>query len=149
MMQPLTSTHIAAIAALDDVCFQEGPFCEEVLTPMFALDGFFAYGQFEEGELIACVLGHSVLDEAELWSIAVHPDYRKKGLGKNGMQLFFDVSRAKGAKEAFWEVRLSNTYAQALYTKLGAECFGRRKNFYELSQPLGAREDALLYRYAL
>ncbi|MDE0724210.1 MAG: GNAT family N-acetyltransferase [Alphaproteobacteria bacterium] len=145
MIQTLAPSHTSDIAALDALCFPEGPFSESIVKPMFSLEGFIALGQYENGKLICCLLGHTVLDEAELWSIATCPDYRGKGLARNIFKTFEDQIKKSDVKRLFWEVRRSNDGAQKFYEKLGAQQFGERKGFYT-SEDSTPAEDALLYR---
>ncbi len=146
MIQVLTKEHIVDIADLDQLCFPVGSFPEDVIAPMFNMDGFVALGQYEGKQLICCLLGHSIFDEGELWSIATHPNHRGKGFAQAIFKQFEDSLKTKGVERLFWEVRVSNTGAQRFYDKLGAECFGERKGFYT-AEGNSPAEDALLYRY--
>ncbi len=80
-----------------------------------------------------------ILEEAHITNIAVHPDYRCKGIGETLLNALLDKAYARGAKEITLEVRLSNLPAQWLYKKLGFSEEGIRKNYYEDN-----KEDALI-----
>ena len=69
-------------------------------------------------------------DEAHIGTIAVHPDWHRRGLGE--WLLLGVVHRAtiQRAEMATLEVRVSNAPAQALYHKLGFEVVGRRRQYY-------------------
>lgn len=64
--------------------------------------------------------------EREILNIAVHPAYRRRGLGKKLMET--ELARSKGAW--FLEVRESNAAAIALYRSMGFEIAGRRPDYY-------------------
>lgn len=74
---------------------------------------------------------HYALDEGYIALVAVHPDYRKKGIGQ---ALIFEAEkRAKELNLSFLslEVRVSNLPAQRLYLSCGFKNIGVRPNFYE------------------
>ncbi|GGP26625.1 ribosomal protein S18-alanine N-acetyltransferase [Silvimonas amylolytica] len=101
----------------------------------------------EDGEVIAFAVASLVLDEAELLLIAVAPWQQGQGLGRKILQALIDSLRQRGAEQMFLEVRQGNASARALYEKLGGRVSGQRKGYYPL--PGGAREDAVLYAFAL
>lgn len=80
-----------------------------------------------------------ILEEAHITNIAVHPDYRCKGIGETLLNALLDKAYARGAKEITLEVRVSNLPAQWLYKKLGFSEEGIRRNYYEDN-----KEDALI-----
>lgn len=78
-------------------------------------------------------------DEAHITTLAVHPDYRRKGIGElmliNNIQAAIKV----GAKRMTLEVRVSNDPAQKLYYKYGFKSMGLRRKYYQDNS-----EDALV-----
>ncbi|SJZ59951.1 ribosomal protein S18-alanine N-acetyltransferase [Garciella nitratireducens] len=80
-----------------------------------------------------------ILDEAHITNIAVHPDYRGKGIGKKLMQGLIDTAKREGIMQMSLEVRKSNTIAIHLYESFGFRVEGMRKEFY-----LDNHEDALI-----
>ena len=83
------------------------------------------------------------MDEAELLTIAAHPDHRRKGLAQNLMQSWTQAAAARGARTAFLEVAADNAGAIALYLRCGFVETGRRKGYY--ARPDAGRVDALLF----
>lgn len=77
--------------------------------------------------------------EAHVTTIAVHPDFRGRGLGKMLMNTLIDYAREQGADTMVLEVRPSNIPALNLYKSLGFRNIGWRKNYY-----IETREDALV-----
>ncbi|OTN77025.1 ribosomal-protein-alanine acetyltransferase [Enterococcus sp. 8G7_MSG3316] len=89
--------------------------------------------------LVAFLSYQQVLDEAELFNIAVDPTYQGRGLAKALLRSFFSAVEAAGGTRIFLEVRASNLHAQALYLRTGFVIIGRRKNYYQHPE-----EDALI-----
>ena len=78
-------------------------------------------------------------EEAHITTIAVHPQWRRRGLGEWTLLQLIGVARAGGAEVVTLEVRVSNQGAIRLYEKLGFQVVGRRNGYY-----INTREDALL-----
>lgn len=88
--------------------------------------------------LCGFITGVYLLDTADIYSVAVSSEYRKKGVGKRLLEEFFSALPDE-VKNVCLEVRESNFPAIKLYEKLGFECVGLRKNFYQ-----DPRENAVL-----
>lgn len=80
-----------------------------------------------------------IIDEAHIGTIAIHPDYRRQGIGRKLLAEALLSIEKEGAKQAFLEVRRSNESAQAMYQKFGFEVVGVRPRYYKDNN-----EDALL-----
>ncbi|MCR4426811.1 MAG: ribosomal protein S18-alanine N-acetyltransferase [Firmicutes bacterium] len=80
-----------------------------------------------------------ICDEAHVTNVAVHPGYRRSGVGRAMMAALMRLARARGARRMTLEVRVSNHGAQALYMSLGFEPAGIRPRYYEDN-----KEDALI-----
>jgi ribosomal-protein-alanine N-acetyltransferase len=76
------------------------------------------------------ILARRVLDEAEILTLAVHPDHRRQGLGEALVETAAVVTAAAGARVMFLEVAEENAPAMALYAKAGFEKAGRRRDYY-------------------
>ena len=79
-----------------------------------------------------------IADEVHIANIAVHPDWRKQGIGKKLMQ-----EAIRGTAGVSWiglEVRRSNRIARKMYEKMGFRKVGTRKKYYAEEG-----EDAILY----
>lgn len=91
-------------------------------------------------------LGYWIMaGEAHITSIAVRQKYRRRGIGEMLLITAIDQAITLKADFATLEVRLSNTGAQALYSKHGFEHVGERRKYYLDRSPAGdTREDALI-----
>ncbi len=63
-------------------------------------------------------------------SIAVHPDYRKMGIGEKMLQKVEKELKEMGCYRVYLEVRISNQPAISLYKKLGYLTFKVIHNYY-------------------
>lgn len=68
---------------------------------------------------------------ARLYSIAVDPDARGRGLGGCLLGAAEDAARARGAARLTLEVRTDNLVALQLYARAGYLRFGRIPGYYE------------------
>lgn len=92
---------------------------------------------------LASIIGFAglwlMVDEAHITTIAMHPDFRRLGLGEFLLVALIDISYTIGAKWVTLEVRVSNYNAQNLYRKYGFREAGLRHRYYSDNQ-----EDALI-----
>lgn len=80
----------------------------------------------------------TIVDEAEVISIAVSPDFQRNGTGSALMEHIIKRCGKSGVSAIRLEVRQSNLAAQRLYEKFGFTPYGVRKKYY------GGTEDAVL-----
>ena len=71
-----------------------------------------------------------IRDEVQITNIALHPDFRGRGIGETVLTVILKEVRGKGATFVTLEVRSSNTPAVSLYKKLGFKVLGTRKGYY-------------------
>lgn len=88
-------------------------------------------------------LGRVIVDEAELLTIAVDPNFQGQGNGRVLLSGFEDKARERNATSAFLEVAQDNTEALGLYRTSGWCESGRRRNYY--ARQSGGKVDALLF----
>jgi len=89
-------------------------------------------------------LGRVAGPEAELLTLAVHPDQRRRGLGRQLLQEFETEARRRGAAEAFLEVAVGNAAAIRLYHAADFTESAVRKDYYDA--PNGDKVSCLILR---
>lgn len=69
-------------------------------------------------------------DSAEIFTVAVSEEHRKKGIGKKIVSALIGFCVSKNAESVFLEVEDENDSAIMLYTRMGFKKLGVRKGFY-------------------
>lgn len=69
-------------------------------------------------------------DLIHITTVAVHPDYRRKGIGEKLMNYILDIGKKENYKTCVLEVRVSNERAIELYKKLGFRIEKIKKGYY-------------------
>jgi ribosomal-protein-alanine N-acetyltransferase len=82
------------------------------------------------GEVIAYCAAWHVFDELHVNNVAVRPEWRRRGIGRELLLVVFDRAHAEGARKATLEVRASNGPARQLYETLGFRPAGVRRGYY-------------------
>lgn len=133
---PMEQRHVPQVAALEALCFPD-PWSEKSVSS--ELTNPLAYWLVAlEGELLAGYVGsQTVMDESDMMNIAVHPDFRHRGIAEALIRALTEGLCARGSHSLTLEVRASNEAAHGLYAKLGFVQVGRRPRYY-----LNPREDA-------
>ena len=131
-----TPAHLEGAAALEKLCFSN-PWSAKSLE-LLTNDGIgvgylcTAPAAPQTDPTVTAYGGMLItVDEGQITNIAVHPDYRRKGLGAAILRSL--LRHAKDAKldSVSLEVRASNTAAIRLYEQAGFVEAGRRKGFYQ------------------
>jgi len=133
-------SHVPQIAELEKVCFSD-PWSEKSIAS--ELENKLAFWLTAlDGDTVAGYIGsQTVMGETDMMNVAVHPDFRRKGIAEALVNTLVDNLKQMGSHCLTLEVRASNTPAISLYEKLGFSEIGRRKNYYR-----NPREDALILR---
>lgn len=97
-----------------------------------------------EGKVVAYLCVWGVLDEWHITNLAVHPDYRRQGLGKRLLCAVIDLAAGAGCQRLLLEVRPSNVTALRLYSGQGFVELYRRPRYY-----IKPSEDGLVMVLAL
>ena len=95
------------------------------------------------------VLGYGgmwhIVNEGHITNIAVHKNYRQKGIGNAIVNALVDIAKEKEMMGLTLEVRKSNESALALYKKNGFKLEGIRPEYYEDN-----KEDAyIMWKYLI
>jgi ribosomal-protein-alanine N-acetyltransferase len=76
------------------------------------------------------VAARQAADQAEILNIAVHSDFRRKGVASALLTDALDAFRRSAIARVFLELRESNLPARKLYERHGFIRTGRRKSYY-------------------
>ena len=71
-----------------------------------------------------------IADEIHITNVAVHPDARRRGIGRALLRRVIEDARRRRLRLAVLEVRPSNDEARALYESFGFRVVGRRHGYY-------------------
>ena len=136
----MTADHVSQVAELEKICFSD-PWSEKSVASELT-NPLSLWLVAVEGERVAGYVGsQSVMGESDMMNVAVHPDFRRQGVGELLVKELVAALAEKGNYCLTLEVRASNTPAISLYEKLGFSRIGLRKNYYR-----NPKEDALILR---
>ena len=136
----MNEAHVAPIAEIETLCFSDPWSVNSIGSELKNPLSLWLVAQ--DGDRVAGYVGsQTVLGEADMMNLAVHPDYRRQGIGEQLVIRLVEHLRQQGSHILMLEVRVSNAPAIALYEKLGFFQVGRRPNYY--TKP---KEDALILR---
>ena len=85
----------------------------------------------EDRKVIGMIVSWVILDELHIATLAVHPDYRRQGIGELILIKALQDGREAGTRHALLEVPLGNEAAQNLYRKFGFKPVGKRPKYYK------------------
>lgn len=71
-----------------------------------------------------------MVDEAHITTFGVHPDHRRRGVGRRLLLRLAELAIDLGSARMTLEVRVGNAAAQALYRSFGFAVAGRRVAYY-------------------
>ena len=90
-----------------------------------------ALGIYLFNSIIGICVFHKIYDEAEIRYLAVHPSYKRRGLGKKLIYRIFKECKNENIKRIFLEVSLKNKPALSFYDNFGFETINIRKRYYK------------------
>lgn len=85
----------------------------------------------EDNRVIGFLEYEVLFDDAEIFMIAVHPDFQGKGLGRMLMDFCVKDLQREGVRSVYLDVAVNNTRALEFYRKYGFEVVYTRKEYYK------------------
>src|SRR5262249_10966030 len=145
-LRPMRRDDLAAVLEIERRSFAQpwsrGFFEKELATPFARL-----MVAVDEGGPRALVVGYTgrwrVTDEVHLLNVAIHPERRGLGYGRQLVEAVVAEAREARARVVFLEVRAGNVVARRLYRMLGFRDLGIRRGYY------GPGQDAIVMELRL
>lgn len=129
-IRPMEVDDCATVEQLEKECFS-------IPKTAKSLENSLKYSTYQfltawvQDQLVGYIGSMEVMDEADIVSVAVFPQMRKKGIGDTLVRETLKQAVEKGIKRVFLEVREGNKGAIHLYENCGFEQISIRKNYYE------------------
>ena len=139
----MKDAHVAQVAELERLCFSD-PWSERSVASELGNPLSLWLVAEENGAVLGYIGSQTVMGETDMMNLAVHPDYRQRGIARALIAELVGKLKLRGSHCLTLEVRASNTPAIALYEKLGFTRAGLRKNYYR-----NPKEDAYILKKAL
>ena len=140
MIIEMNAQHVAQVAQLEMLCFAD-PWSESSITSELNNPLSLWLVAEEDGCVLGYIGSQTVMGEADMMNVAVHPEYRRRGIAQALVNGLIDALRCNDVTSLTLEVRATNEPAKRMYEKLGFQQVGVRKNYYR-----HPREDALILR---
>ena len=126
MRRPGYSMTPEALSAIHKAAFPERPWSPQTIEGFVNRPGVHLF-EAEQGFLLV----QALRPEAEILTLAVHPDMRRRGVGKGLVEGLIIWAGQARMERIVLEVATDNDPARALYAKLGFCEIGRRKGYYK------------------
>lgn len=134
----MNKDHVSQIAQLESQCFSD-PWSEKSIASELENPLSLWLVAEENGQVCGYVGSQTVLDESDMMNVAVDPGSRRQGIARALIETLIAELSKMGSRCLRLEVRVSNENARALYTRMGFQQLGLRKNYYH-----NPKEDALI-----
>jgi len=137
MIRSFSFSDLDSILQIEQQSFPKSPYDVPTFVHLRWLypDTFWVYVEGERGGEAPQILGYIIFSrDGHIISIAVDPQYRRRGVGK---ELLEEAIKTLRLERVWAEVRKSNLGAQTFYLKLGFQITGLVPNYY-------GSEDALI-----
>lgn len=129
-IEPMKEEHICAIAEIEKLCFSL-PWSENALNDELENENAHFLTAITAGRVSGYIGIIEICGEADITNVAVHPDFRRYGIGKKLLDTAEKQAIERKCESITLEVRESNEAAINLYSGNGYQTVGMRKNFYE------------------
>jgi ribosomal-protein-alanine N-acetyltransferase len=140
MIRPIAPTDLDHLLEIEEQSFPKSPYPLTTFVHLLWLypETFWAYVDPSADQQRDQICAYLIFSrEGHLISLAVHPNYRRRGIGES---LLREALKTLPAKRMRAEVRRSNRAARAFYQKVGFQVAGVLSNYY-------GNEDALIVEF--
>lgn len=129
VIDKMTLATVQDVAKIEEACFSK-PWSAKSIENELNNNNAHFFVAVLNGKVVGYCGVHNALDEWYVANIAVLPEYQSNGIGTILTKHLIDYTANKNGAFISLEVRPSNNKAVAIYSKLGFEQIGVRKNFY-------------------
>lgn len=138
VIRPMESKDLDGIVEVEQKCFSipwsRLMFEDELYNP----NAHYLVAEVS-GKIVGYIGFWKIIDEGHITNIAVHPDFRGLGYGRELISAMMQKAKEMDLKAITLEVRISNESAISLYESFGFVSSGIRKKYYSDNN-----EDALI-----
>lgn len=125
---------LGAAEDLHRICFPadwDQPWSRQSFAEMLAMPGTFGLmARSGENSVLGLIVVRTAADEAEILTIGVQPQARRRGIGAALIAAAEVEARTRGATRLHLEVAEDNFPARNLYGDLGFQTVGKRAGYY-------------------
>lgn len=119
------------LSNLHGACFPNGDaWSAPNMRNLLTMPGCCAWVIATDNGLAGMVIARKALDEAEILTICVAPDYRRRGVAQSLIKRMSESMKRAKVEKIFLEVRADNAAARSLYMAAGYNRCGFRANYY-------------------
>ena len=130
LIREASSQDIDQLVAIEELCY-DSPWLREAFEEEIERgDVGIGLVAEEEGLVVGFLTGMAAIDEFNLHNIAVHPDFRRQGIGRSLIEAMESICKRKGYRHIVLEVRGDNEVARSFYQVMGFTSSGVRKDYY-------------------
>ena len=141
-LRPAVDADAEILARLHGLAFPEDPWERQALSRLLALPKMHARLAFSDRKPIGFLLALVVGGEAEVLTLCVDPQARRRGVARALLVDLYAVARVARSSRIVLEVAADNETARALYAAEGFAAVGRRPFYYR--RAAAAAADALI-----
>jgi ribosomal-protein-alanine N-acetyltransferase len=130
MIEPMRMSDVTAVHVIEGLCFSSP-------WPAYAFEQELTANRMAhyvvaraEGTIVGFGGIWLMIDEAHITTFGVHPNWRRRGVGRRILLALLEIAGEIGAAHMTLEVRVGNEGAQALYRGFGFDVTGRRVAYY-------------------
>ena len=128
-VREMTPQDADEVAAVEKECFSV-PWSRESFWNEAKNENTLYLVAVAENKIVGYMGAWLLQGEAQITNIAVHPGFRRQGIGERLLTVFVAEIKARDVTAMTLEVRPSNAAALALYAKFGFKDYGRRRGYY-------------------
>ena len=129
-IRPARLYDVPAIARIERASFTHPWSAEEITRDVIENERAFVAVAELDGETAGYADMWIIADEAQLYNIAVAPEFRGRGIGSIILRYMAEKAESMGCAVMLLEVRRSNVPAVSMYRREGFRESGIRKGYY-------------------